>query len=64
LLSNVNLDVIKNYHAWGIKKMYGKEYEGTVRISYLIDEEGIIEKVYPKVKTATHALDVIESLDE
>ena len=64
LLSNVNLDVIKNYHAWGIKKMYGKEYEGTVRISYIIDEEGIIEKVYPKVKTATHALDVIESLDE
>ena len=44
--------------------MYGKEYEGIMRISYLVDANGIIEKVYSKVKTATHAMDVIESLDE
>ncbi|MDC0878824.1 thioredoxin-dependent thiol peroxidase [Candidatus Marinimicrobia bacterium] len=64
LLSNMDLDVIKSYHAWGLKKMYGKEYEGIMRISYLVDANGIIEKVYSKVKTATHAMDVIESLDE
>ena len=64
LLSNMDLDVIKSYHAWGLKKMYGKEYEGIMRISYLVDANGIIEKVYSKVKTATHAMDVIEYLDE
>ena len=52
------------FHAWGLKKMYGKEYEGIMRISYLVNANGIIEKVYSKVKTATHAMDVIESLDE
>ena len=37
---------------------------GIMRISYLVDANGIIEKVYSKVRTATHAMDVIESLDE
>jgi peroxiredoxin Q/BCP len=43
--------------------MYGKEYEGILRISYLIDEEGNIEKTYNKVKSVTHAKDVLESLN-
>ena len=43
--------------------MYGKEYEGIFRISYLIDEEGNIEKSYSKVKTVSHATDVLESLN-
>ena len=42
--------------------MYGREYEGSLRISYLIDENGMIEKAYSKVKTATHASDVLESI--
>ena len=40
--------------------MYGKEYEGILRVSYLIDEEGIIEKVYDKVKPKEHAKEVLD----
>lgn len=63
VLSDNELKVLKAYKAWGLKKMYGKEYEGILRISYLIDEEGNIEKTYNKVKTVTHAKDVLESLN-
>ena len=63
ILSDEELEVLKAYKAWGLKKMYGKEYEGILRISYLIDEEGNIEKTYNKVKTVTHAKDVLESLN-
>ena len=64
LLSDTELSMIKAYKAWGKKKMYGKEYEGIIRISYLINEKGIIEKVYPKVNTSTHGEDVLESIKE
>lgn len=51
------------YGAWGLKKFMGRELEGIHRISYLIDENGVIEKVFPKVKTKTHPTDVLEGLD-
>ena len=63
ILSDVELKVLKAYKAWGLKKMYGKEYEGILRISYLVDEKGNIEKTFDKVKTAAHATDVLESLN-
>jgi len=63
ILSDKELSVLKKYKAWGLKKMYGKEYEGILRISYLVDEKGNIEKTYNKVKTVTHAKDVLESLN-
>ena len=62
ILSDNELSTIKQYKAWGLKKMYGREYEGILRISYLIDEDGNIEQAYSKVKTATHASDVLESI--
>ena len=62
ILSDTELSALKKYKAWGLKKMYGKEYEGILRISYLIDENGMIEQSYSKVKTATHASDVLESI--
>ena len=45
-----------------MKKMYGKEYEGILRISYLIDERGMIEIAYPKVRPKEHALQVLSAL--
>ena len=63
LLSNPNKDVIRNYKAIGLKKMYGKEYEGIFRISYLIDEKGYIVKVYSKVKVKDHAREVLEDIN-
>ena len=62
LLSDENKDMIKLYGAWVKKKMYGKEYMGIARISYLINEEGLIENVFEKVKTKTHACDVLEKI--
>tara|TARA_Y100000590_G_C15596126_1_gene968119 strand:- start:538 stop:792 length:255 start_codon:yes stop_codon:yes gene_type:complete len=62
LLSDPEKTIIRKYDALGIKKMYGKEYEGIFRISYLISERGIIEKVYEKVKPKEHAKQVLADL--
>ena len=59
LLSDEDKEMIQMYGAWVKKKMYGKEYMGIARISYLIDEKGIIKHIYDKVKTKSHALDVL-----
>ena len=62
LLSDPDKETIRAYKAIGMKKMYGKEYEGILRISYLIDESGMIEKAYPKVKPKEHAQHVLSDL--
>lgn len=64
LLCDEEKDVLKAYHAWGKKKLYGHEYEGIKRISYLIDKKGIILKAYEKVKTKTHAQDVLGDIEK
>jgi peroxiredoxin Q/BCP len=62
LLCDESKEVLKVYHAWGTKKMYGREYEGIKRVSYLIDEESKIIKSYSKVKTKSHAEDVLADI--
>lgn len=64
LLSDPELEVIKGYDVWKEKKMYGKLSFGVVRSTYLIDEQGIIEKVMPKVKPDTNAAEILEYLEE
>ena len=64
LLCDEEKNVLKSYYAWGKKKLYGREYEGIKRISYLIDEQGMILKAYEKVKTKTHAHDVLKDIEE
>ncbi|AOS84039.1 peroxiredoxin [Chlorobaculum limnaeum] len=56
--------IVEAYGVWGLKKFMGKEYMGTNRVTYLIDEEGTIEKVWPKVKPETHAAEVLEWLQQ
>ena len=63
LISDPDKSTIRKYEAIGKKKMYGREYEGVFRISYLIDAQGIIEKVYEKVKPKEHAKEVLKDLD-
>ncbi len=63
LLADENREVIRAYGAWGIKKMYGKEYEGLLRTTYVIDEAGKIEKLFPKVKTKDHAAQILEAMN-
>ncbi|NYB75297.1 thioredoxin-dependent thiol peroxidase [Sedimentibacter hydroxybenzoicus DSM 7310] len=62
LLSDPELIVIKAYDVWKEKKLYGKTGMGVVRTTYVIDENGIIEEVMPKVKTDTNAADVLNYL--
>ena len=62
LLSDPDKTTIRNYKAIGKKKMYGREYEGIFRISYLIDVDGTIEKTYEKVKPKEHAKEVLADL--
>lgn len=62
MLCDQSRETLKAYEAWGTKKLYGREYKGVYRISYLIDEKGNIEKAYPKVKVKTHAQDVLADL--
>ena len=62
LLSNPEKDVIRAYKAIGLKKMYGREYEGILRVAYLINEEGMIEKAYEKVSTKTCAVEALSDL--
>lgn len=59
LLADTNHEVIKAFGAWGHKKFMGKEYEGILRSTFVINEEGIIEKVIEKVETKNHAAQVL-----
>lgn len=62
LASDPELTAIKAYDVWQEKKLYGKVSMGTVRTTYLIDENGIIEKVYLKVKPEQNAGEILEYL--
>jgi len=60
LLSDPELKIIKAFGAWGEKNMYGRKYEGLLRTTFIINEEGIIEKVIKKVKTDDHANQILK----
>jgi peroxiredoxin Q/BCP len=62
LLSDPDHSVADAYGAWGKKKMYGREYEGVLRSTFVIDADGRIEKVYAKVKAAENARQVLGDL--
>lgn len=62
LLSDPELKAIQAYDVWQEKKMYGKLYMGVVRTTYLIDENGMIEKVWNKVKPDKNADEILEYL--
>ena len=62
LLSDPELEAIQAYGVWQEKKLYGKVSFGVVRTTFIIDENGIIEKVMPKVKPDTNAAEILEFL--
>lgn len=64
LLADTETQMIQNYDAWKEKSMFGKTYMGIQRMSYLIDPDGKIAKVYPKVKPAEHAEQVLADLQD
>lgn len=64
LLADEEKQVVEAYGVWGLKKFMGREYMGTKRMSFLIDPEGKIAKVYEKVKPAMHAEEVLADIEE
>ena len=62
LLSDPELQAIQAYGVWQEKKLYGKVSMGVVRTTYIINEQGIIEKVMPKVKPDTNAAEILTLL--
>ena len=62
LLSDDKKEVVKLYGVWKRKKFMGKEYDGTMRTSFLVDPKGKIKKIYEKVKPLEHSKEVLEDL--
>lgn len=62
LLADPELQAIQAYDVWKEKKLYGKVSMGVVRTTYVIDENGFIEKVMPKVKPDTNAAEILAHL--
>lgn len=62
LLSDPEKEVIKAYGAWGPKKLCGREYEGLIRSTFVINEAGLVEEIFTKVKTKEHTEQIIKKL--
>lgn len=59
LLADTDKDIVEKYGVWGEKSMYGKKYMGTLRKTFLIDENGKIVKIFDKVNVSEHADEVL-----
>ncbi len=64
LLSDPDHAVAEAYGAWGMKKLYGREYEGLIRSTFIIGKDGKLKHIMPKVNTKTHHDDVLNWIKE
>ena len=62
MLSDESKEMLKSYKVWALKKFMGKEYMGILRVTYIINKQGKIARVYDKVKTKTHAQDILSDI--
>ncbi len=62
ILADPEHNVIEQYGAWQEKSMYGRKYMGTQRMTYLVDREGIVRKVYPNVVPKGHEQEVLNDV--
>lgn len=62
LISDPDKVIIKQFGAWGPKKLYGREYEGLLRTTFVINENGYIENIFEKVKTKDHTNQILETI--
>jgi peroxiredoxin Q/BCP len=60
LLADTEKKIIEAFGVWGPKKFMGKEYEGIHRMTFILDESGVVERVIDKVKTKEHAAQILE----
>lgn len=64
LLSDEKKEIVKAYGVWGKKSFMGRSYDGIHRVTFLIDPEGKIKKIWPLVKPAEHAAEILATLAE
>jgi len=64
LLADTDRKVIEGYDVWKEKSMYGRKYMGIERTTYIIGKDGKITHIFPKVKVAEHAKEVLKALEE
>lgn len=64
LLADPDTTVAQQYGVWVKKSMYGREYMGIERTTFILDENGVVRKVFPKVKVKGHAEEVLKALEE
>ncbi len=62
LLSDETIDVLKAYGVWKEKSLYGKKFMGVERTTFIINEKGIIEKIFSKVKVKGHIEEILKNL--
>ena len=60
LLSDTSTQMLQAFGAWGEKKMYGKTVMGTIRRTFIFDENGILERIIEKVDTKNHAAQILD----
>ena len=63
LIADTEKKILQAYNAWGEKKLYGRVYMGVLRKTFVIDEKGVIEDVFEKVKTKDHTNQIITALN-
>ena len=59
LLADVDKEIIKSFGVWGPKKFQGREYEGIIRTTFIIDKNGFVKKIITKVKTKDHTSQIL-----
>ena len=62
LLADVDKSIVESYGVWALKKFMGREYMGIHRVTFLIGPDGTIQKIWPKVKPADHATEVLTAI--
>ncbi|MBR7182421.1 MAG: thioredoxin-dependent thiol peroxidase [Alistipes sp.] len=60
LLADTATDMIQSFGAWGEKTMYGRKYMGTMRRTYIFDEQGVLTQIIENVDTKNHAAQILE----
>ena len=62
LVADEDRRIVEAYGVWGEKSFMGRRYQGTFRVTFLIGPDGRIKQIWPDVKTATHAEEVLATL--
>lgn len=62
LIADTEKEILEQFNAWGEKKMYGRTYMGVLRKTFIIDENGVIIKIFEKVKTKDHTNQILSEL--